>query len=228
MEKLARDPLQEAQLLISICLLLVGFAWLRSRVQLWLAHALFRNSGLGDLPKRMNDGPQLSGEDDYLLWAAHEIAVAVHTGQFALQPAYAAHPDWTEATVPVRLGPERDQQIVLGRREGGRRYLGEDLDALARASVQIEESCGLFGNGKWTGWATRPSCALCSRRSTHIFFSCLNALYGTIPRTAAEARRLVLNLAEIFRYFLQSERNLARWPRRWRSCAPISKSKSCG
>src|SRR6185295_19284485 len=31
-------------------------------------------------------------------------------------------------------------------------------------------------------------------------------LYGTIPREAAGARRMVLNLADIFRYFLQTDR----------------------
>jgi two-component system sensor histidine kinase AlgZ len=37
-------------------------------------------------------------------------------------------------------------------------------------------------------------------------FNALNTLYGTIPRGAAGARRMVLNLAEIFRYFLQSDK----------------------
>jgi len=32
------------------------------------------------------------------------------------------------------------------------------------------------------------------------------ALYGAIPREAAGARRMVLNLAEIFRYSLQSDK----------------------
>jgi LytS/YehU family sensor histidine kinase len=31
-------------------------------------------------------------------------------------------------------------------------------------------------------------------------------VYGTIPREAAAARRMILNLADIFRYFLQSEK----------------------
>src|SRR5580704_12099680 len=33
-----------------------------------------------------------------------------------------------------------------------------------------------------------------------------NPLYGIIPRQVSGARQMLLNLAEIFRYFLQSER----------------------
>jgi LytS/YehU family sensor histidine kinase len=40
----------------------------------------------------------------------------------------------------------------------------------------------------------------------HFLFNSLNTLYGTIDRSNAEARRLVLNLSDIFRYLLHSER----------------------
>ena len=47
--------------------------------------------------------------------------------------------------------------------------------------------------------------ALQSQMNPHFLFNALNALYGTIPKQAAGARRMVLNLADIFRYFLQSD-----------------------
>ena len=40
----------------------------------------------------------------------------------------------------------------------------------------------------------------------HFLFNALNTLYGVIPREAEGARRTVLNLSDIFRYFLQSEK----------------------
>src|SRR5580698_10934834 len=52
--------------------------------------------------------------------------------------------------------------------------------------------------------------ALQSQINPHFLFNSLNTLYGTIPRESAEARRLVLNLAEVFRYFLQTERPFIR------------------
>ncbi len=211
-ERVATDPLHEAQLLVSICLLLVVFAWLRNRIQLWLAHALFRHGGLDNLPRRMQDGPQFSDEEDYLAWAAAEIAAAVHTSQFALDSdaESGAHaPDWAEATVAVRLGPGRDRRILLGRRQGGRRYLGEDLDALTRAAAQIEEKLLALRRREMDRLVNQAELrALQSQINPHFLFNALNALYGTIPRTASDARRLVLNLADIFRYFLQTERSL--------------------
>ena len=47
--------------------------------------------------------------------------------------------DWAEAVVPVRLGQGNSKLILLGRRQGGQRYLGEDLDALANAAAEISE-----------------------------------------------------------------------------------------
>jgi two-component system LytT family sensor kinase len=46
-----------------------------------------------------------------------------------------------------------------------------------------------------------------SQINPHFLFNALNTLYGIIPREASGARKTVLNLAEIFRYFLQSERS---------------------
>jgi len=45
-----------------------------------------------------------------------------------------------------------------------------------------------------------------SQINPHFLFNALNTLYGTIPRESAAARRMVLNLADIFRYFLQSDK----------------------
>jgi LytS/YehU family sensor histidine kinase len=50
--------------------------------------------------------------------------------------------------------------------------------------------------------------ALHSQINPHFLFNALNTLYGTIDRRSQTARRFVLNLAEIFRYFLQTERTL--------------------
>jgi LytS/YehU family sensor histidine kinase len=40
----------------------------------------------------------------------------------------------------------------------------------------------------------------------HFLFNSLNTLYGIIDRGNAEARRMVLNLADVYRYLLRSER----------------------
>jgi LytS/YehU family sensor histidine kinase len=50
--------------------------------------------------------------------------------------------------------------------------------------------------------------ALHSQINPHFLFNALNTVYGIIPREAAGARRTVLDLADIFRYFLQSDKIL--------------------
>jgi LytS/YehU family sensor histidine kinase len=45
--------------------------------------------------------------------------------------------------------------------------------------------------------------ALQARINPHCLFNALNTLYGIIPRSAPRTREMVLNLSEIFRYFLR-------------------------
>ncbi|MGB9609878.1 MAG: sensor histidine kinase, partial [Bryobacteraceae bacterium] len=47
-----------------------------------------------------------------------------------------------------------------------------------------------------------------ARIHPHFLFNALNALYGAIPRSAGQARRAVLHLAEIFRYLLRAGEDL--------------------
>jgi two-component system sensor histidine kinase LytS len=48
--------------------------------------------------------------------------------------------------------------------------------------------------------------ALQAQIHPHFLFNALNTLYGIIPREAAPARKTVLHLADIFRYFLRSDK----------------------
>ena len=231
MEPVLREPVGEALLLIGMCLLLVSFAWLRSMAQAWLTHAIFRRGGLANLPSRIKDAPAFSREEQYLDWAARVIAAAVRTKDFAvvsrqdaagfgnLHRPVSAGPhlhagslrqwSWAEAILPVRLGPGKLRIVLLGRRQGGQRYLSEDLDALGRAGSEIAERIEGTQRREMERLVTQAELrALQSQINPHFLFNALNTLYGTIPRGATGARRMVLNLAEIFRYFLQSDKSL--------------------
>jgi two-component system LytT family sensor kinase len=83
------------------------------------------------------------------------------------------------------------------------------LDALARAAAEIEEKVQTLRRQEFDRLVSQAELrALESQINPHFLFNALNALYGTIPRSEAVARRLVLNLAGIFRYFLQTGRSL--------------------
>ena len=228
-ERTAREPLPEALLLISVCLFLVLFAWLRNRVQAWLTHAVFRQDAVSLLAARLRDSPPFSTEQPYLDWAVAAMAAAVKTRDFAMTelsglraaadlhapvsaaqlPALASEKSWSwaEAVVPVRLGQGSSKIVFLGRRQGGQRYLGEDLDALARAAAEISERVESIRQQEMNRLVSQAELrALQSQINPHFLFNALNTLYGTIPREAADARRMVLNLADVFRYFLQSDK----------------------
>jgi hypothetical protein len=228
-ERASPAPLPEALLLISVCLFLIFFAWLRNRVQAWLTHAVFRQDTVSHLAARLKDAPAFSSEEQYLDWAVSTMAAAVKTKDFAAigqseaDPAVALHApmiaaslpavssaaqwNWAEAVVPVRLGQGNSKLILLGRRQGGQRYLGEDLDALAIAAAEISEQVESLHRQEMNRLVSQAELrALQSQMNPHFLFNALNTLYGTIPRESTAARRMVLNLADIFRYFLQSDK----------------------
>ncbi len=116
---------------------------------------------------------------------------------------------WAEACVPVRFLKGDGALLFLGGREGGRRYLSEDLQELGRLGTVLAEQVERFRSSEIHRLVSEAELrALQSQINPHFLFNSLNTLYGTIPREASEARRLALNLAEIFRYFLQSDRTL--------------------
>ena len=137
-ERTAPGPLQEALLLIGVCLFLVFFAWLRNRVQSWLTRAVFRQGSLANLASRVKECPAFTDEEQYLEWAAGVIAARCrHRGLRRSRPGRSAGelgrgPDSHPAG---RGGFTRCS--LLGRRQGGRRYLGEDLDTLGEAASEI-------------------------------------------------------------------------------------------
>jgi hypothetical protein len=222
-------PLPEAVLLISIGLFLVLFAWLRNRLQAWLTHAVFHRGGVALLASRITNCPEFASAEQYLEWAAAVIAAGVNTKDHLVLdqkkagiamdlhlPALAGAIrdfdssrtwNWAEVILPVRLPQGELKFILLGRRHGGQRYLGEDLDALATAAAEIAERVEAFQRREMSRLVSQAELrALQSQINPHFLFNALNTLFGTIPRDAREARHVVLNLADIFRYFLQSEK----------------------
>ena len=97
--------------------------------------------------------------------------------------------------------------LLLGARDGGRRYLSEDLAVLTRlgaaVTAQVEELREIQMQ-KLVAQAELK--ALQAQINPHFLFNSLNTLYGTIDRHNTEARQLVLDLSEVFRYLLRSER----------------------
>jgi two-component system, LytTR family, sensor kinase len=223
------NPLYEALWLTALCLVLIGFALLRGRLQHWLTGAVFRRPSLDRALQQIRTRPA-AGESEslYLAWTANELAAFMNTQRFELidesqaagefgqtdflLPVPAGHRPgaelaWAEAIVPLRFSHGDQRYVILGRRRGGRRYLSEDLGCLGRLAAAITDQVERLRAIEMQRLVSQAELrALQSQINPHFLFNALNTLYGTIPREITGARRTVLNLAEIFRYFLQPDK----------------------
>ena len=118
-------------------------------------------------------------------------------------------PPWAEIGIPLRAAHEPNRVLWLGPRQGRRRYLSDDvadLKLLAEEAaerfetIQREEQQRLLAHAELE--------TLRAQINPHFLFNSLNALYGLIPRQASQARSTLMHLADIFRYSLESRRQL--------------------
>ncbi len=173
-------PTRLALIAIGCCGTLVLFAVARGGAQTLLTQLIFRRGDAGLLLDRLRKSP-IESEPAYLEWAWSEVA------RF--------------------FNAERSLGGV-GRRAGGQPYLSEDLDLLARLEAQINERLEQFREGELRRLVSQAELrALQAQIHPHFLFNAFNTLYGIIPKEAAGARRTVLNLADIFRYFRRTERH---------------------
>lgn len=234
-DRLAR-PLGGIYAVAGLSGLLILFAYLRGLVQRWLTKVVFRSGGIETAALELRSkAAEMRDEQEYLGWAAEKIAFASGASRFAMlggeaggasaalpldldypglageQPALArdAEWNWAEAVVPIRLGHSGVRYLLLGRRRGGMRYLSEDLRRLNYLATAAAGEIERFRAAEMQRLVSEAELrALHSQINPHFLFNALNTIYGIIPREAAGARRTVLHLAEIFRYFLQSDKKL--------------------
>jgi two-component system, LytTR family, sensor kinase len=224
------DPLHEAWLLGEVCLLLIVFAMLRGQIQTWLTRFVFRRSSLEDALARLNAiATGATSESVFLEAAAKQVAEYASASRFHLTQSprlaaaaedqhFAAYPPgktrnpeeadgWVEAIVPLRVIQGTPSFILLSRRLGGRRYLSEDFQDLGRLAGYICEQVERLRISESERLMTHAELqALQAQINPHFLFNSLNALYGLIPRGAEGARKTVINLSQIFRYFLQTQK----------------------
>ncbi|MCU1325678.1 MAG: hypothetical protein JWN34_1048 [Bryobacterales bacterium] len=120
-------------------------------------------------------------------------------------------PAWVRVIAPLRFSRGDSCCFLLGARSGGRRYLSEDLALLDRMTTVVCERIEQARHMEMQSLVSQAELrALQAQINPHFFFNALNTLYGVIPRESASARRLVLNMAELFRMSFASERTLIR------------------
>lgn len=221
-----QHPFDAGLLFASGCLLLLLFVYIRNRTQRWLTHVIFLRSNIDEPVRELHQMSRAtSSENEYIRLAAHTIAGFVRARRFELtetnpvtdgelivpravleQPGWNL-PHWVHAVVPLRFSRGDSRYLLLGPRDGGRRYLSEDFAELVRLGTAVVEEVEQLRALQMQNLVSQAELrALQAQINPHFLFNSLNTLYGTIDRTNAEARRLVLNLSEVFRYLLRSDR----------------------
>lgn len=220
------DPFREGILIACTCLLLLLFAVLRSMLDGVLQHLLFPRQNLEVVLHDLRSLASASAdEDEFLASAAQRIAhfldaSVIPHGILWTPPAtpspvsdltteVRAHLEQAgaQAVLPLRLSASETRVFLFGRRRGGRRYLSDDFAALSRIQAELIDQLKAFREAEMRKLVSQAELrALQSQIHPHFLFNALNTLYGVIPREAQGARRTVLNLADIFRYFLRTDR----------------------
>jgi len=223
-----QHPFDAGVIFVSAGLLLTLFVWVHNRIQRLLTSAIFLRSNVDEALRELQDLSLAAGaEAEYLRLAAEAIARFLHAARSnlteqnptagpplttpvaVLDSAHFAVPAWVQAVLPMRFSRGDAVYLLLGPRGGGRRYLSEDLGVLARLGAAVAEQVEQLRSVQMQNLVSQAELkALQAQINPHFLFNSLNTLYGTIDRANAEARRLVLNLADVYRYLLRSERSL--------------------
>jgi two-component system, LytTR family, sensor kinase len=203
----ADTPFHVALLLSGACLALVLFALARGGVQRALTRLIFRRPNEEALLRDLKT--PVSSEEEYVAGAVARLGQFMGAPARAVVNSHEREDQGAEAVIPLRSGSGGPLYAALGRRSGGRRYLSEDLQALNRAAAVIGEQLEQYRDLESRRLVAQAELrALQSQIHPHFLFNAFNALYGIIPREARGARETVLNLADIFRYFLETKKSL--------------------
>lgn len=217
--------------LVALCLSLILFAFLRNAAQAWVSRVVFRRRSLDYCMKMIvNLASSARSEEELLARAAQQVGCHLQTPGCVLaanlsererldEPSLVqrdrdvagfSHQDFhTYSQIPLRFSSGDARCFVLGPRTGGRRYLSEDLEEMRRLGSAVVEQVERFRAEELKRLVNQAELrALQAQINPHFLFNALNTLYGTIDRGSHEARRMVLNLAEMFRYVLQGDREI--------------------
>ncbi len=215
---------------VGACLLISFFSLLRGWTQKALTRVVFlRGSAEQSLMRLRQIADAAVGDSEYLRNAIDSVAKAFSANRAEVitvpvssmselsratsivdAPKYGCG-SWVRVAAPIRLSRGDKHFLYLGARMGGRRYLSEDMELLDRMTNTISEQVERIRNSEMQALVTNAELrALQAQINPHFLFNALNTLYGTIPRESAVARRLVLNLADLFRVSFASERNSIR------------------
>lgn len=231
LDVIARSIFWTGVALVCVCVSLVWFADVRNVTQSWMSRVIFHRQSIEECGKLIvKISATAPSEQAFLSRAAEQVARHVQTAKWAVaeEPRQVKTPEGpsmlvrernsreghsnefaVEAQIPLRFSSGDSFYLLLGSRRGGRRYFSEDLEDMRRLAGAIVEQVERLRAEELKQLVAQAELrALQAQINPHFLFNALNTLYGIIDRNSFEARRMVLNLADIFRYALQGDRTV--------------------
>ncbi len=229
-QRVAGNQFAAALTFICASTVLIAFTKLSSLVEQTCTRLLFRRPGIGPVLAALRNSLADEHTEDQYLDRARQIIESFFECQFSRIPNHVQPADlenlpgpvallekgrtqafisnsWAEAALPLRFSRGDARLLLLGPRRGGRRYLSDDISLLAHFGKIVEVQMERRRHLEMQSLASKAELrALQAQINPHFLFNSFNTLYGTISRDNWEARCLVLNLADVFRYFLRSDR----------------------
>jgi len=198
---------------VGACALIGLFAWVRGNAQKLLTRVVFLRTGADRALSLIRERASTCASTDEFLHEAARIAGEVFAAERSgISPALPGEDtEGGHAAVPLHFSRGDEWLLKLGARAGGRRWLSEDMELLDRIAAVIVEQVERMRSSEMQALVAQAELrALQAQINPHFFFNALNTLYGSIPRESAIARKLVLDLAELFRVSFAPERTSFR------------------
>jgi hypothetical protein len=210
----AQTPVYDALAFVAACVLVGLFAFVRGRAQKLLTRVVFLRTGAEKALSMIREKAAACASSDQFLRECASVVgdvFAAENVEVVAEVVREARRDATPYGVPLRFSRGDVWWLQLGPRAGGRRYLSEDRELLDRIAGVIFEQVERMRSSEMQELVSQAELrALQAQINPHFFFNALNTLYGSIPRESATARKLVLDLAELFRVSFAPERSLFR------------------
>ncbi len=219
----AVDGFSQAMLIAVLAVAFLAFPYGVGRLRRWIETAAFPRgdlqAALAEIAQVIARAPtdqealdQAAGVAGSLVSARRwELGSAIDGVPAPLRAQTVSSHPWAEACTPVRTATGETRLLWLGPRRGGRRYLEADLEDLDRIAAEIGDRIERRGRDELQRLVIESELqALRAQINPHFLFNALNALYGVIPRGAAQARRTLMQLAEVFRYALTGKEQFVK------------------
>jgi len=196
------DSFLFGMMLVSAALIFVLFSKIREWMQRWLTSRIFLRRDPEEVTQALR---ALEGDEGAMLErAARILASYFRAERWVLSTSQESSAD---ASTHINFLKGDSTYLHLW----GRRFLSEDIEALDRFSELISREIDRARTRELERLMIQAELkALQAQIHPHFLFNALNALYGSIPRQATDARRLVLSLSEVFRYFLTTAKTTVK------------------